>query len=78
MGKLDQLTITVTGAARGIGQGIALRLAGEGASVCIADLDHDGAEAVAAEIRDAGGNAIGVGCDVRTGQRQAALEAAVE
>lgn len=64
MGKLDGRTCVITGAARGIGQGIARRLAEEGAGVCVADLDAEGAEAVAGEIRDGGGAAIGRGCDV--------------
>ncbi|MGH2940521.1 MAG: glucose 1-dehydrogenase [Solirubrobacterales bacterium] len=64
MGKLDGRSIAITGAARGIGRGVAQRLAAEGANVTVADLDGEGAAAVAAEIRDAGGNALGVGCDV--------------
>src|ERR1700761_5938071 len=78
MGKLDGRTIVITGAARGIGQGVARRLGSEGANVVVADLNADGAEATAAQIRDAGGEAIGVGCDV--GDRdsvKAALDAAV-
>src|ERR1700753_2990785 len=78
MGKLDGRTIVITGAARGIGQGVARRLGAEGANVVVADLNADGAEATAAQIRDAGGEAIGVGCDV--GDRdsvKAALDAAV-
>jgi meso-butanediol dehydrogenase / (S,S)-butanediol dehydrogenase / diacetyl reductase len=78
MGKLDGRTIVITGAARGIGRGVAERLGAEGANVCVVDLNQEGAEAAAAAIRDAGGAAIGVGCDV--GERsavKAALEAAV-
>jgi 2-deoxy-D-gluconate 3-dehydrogenase len=40
----------VTGAATGIGEGIARVLAGAGAHVVVADVDHDGAAAVAADI----------------------------
>jgi 3-hydroxybutyrate dehydrogenase len=54
----------VTGAASGIGKAIALRYAREGARIAIADLNLDAAEAVAAEIRHAGGQAIGVAVDV--------------
>jgi meso-butanediol dehydrogenase/(S,S)-butanediol dehydrogenase/diacetyl reductase len=78
MGKLDGRTCLITGAARGIGQGIALRLAEEGAKVGVADLDGDGAGAVAEEIRAAGGEALGIACDV--GDRDsvhAAIAAAV-
>jgi meso-butanediol dehydrogenase / (S,S)-butanediol dehydrogenase / diacetyl reductase len=78
MGKLDGRSIVITGAARGIGAGVARRLGAEGASVAVVDLNGEGAEAVAAEIREAGGEAIGVACDV--GEREsvrAALDAAV-
>lgn len=47
----------VTGAASGIGRGIALELAARGASLVVADLDGDGLEAVAESIRAAGGAA---------------------
>jgi meso-butanediol dehydrogenase / (S,S)-butanediol dehydrogenase / diacetyl reductase len=50
--------IVITGAAQGIGLGIAERLAGEGARVCVADLNADGAERAAAAIREAGGSAV--------------------
>ena len=55
----------VTGAASGIGRGIVSRLAAAGARVVVADVQPDRAEAVAHAIMDAGGEAIGVGCDVR-------------
>lgn len=54
----------VTGAASGIGREIALELARAGACVAIADLNRDGAQAVADEIAAAGGQAIGVAMDV--------------
>ena len=40
----------VTGAAQGIGEAIARRLARDGVRVCVADLDRERADAVAAEI----------------------------
>jgi 3-hydroxybutyrate dehydrogenase len=59
----DKVAI-VTGAASGIGRGIALAFAREGAKVAIADMNLEGAEAVAKSIRDAGGQAIGVAMNV--------------
>lgn len=55
---VDGKRVLVTGAAQGIGQGIVERLASEGALVCVADLNGDGAEQVAAGIREAGGQAV--------------------
>lgn len=54
----------VTGAARGLGEAIAKRLARDGNAVAIADLNLEGAERVAAEIREAGGRAAGFAVDV--------------
>ncbi|MEP9384176.1 SDR family oxidoreductase [Nocardioides sp. KR10-350] len=42
--------VVVTGAARGIGRGLAARLAAEGCRVVVADLDADALEATAAEL----------------------------
>lgn len=53
----------VTGAARGIGRAIALRLARDGAAVAVWDLNKKGAAETAALIRKEGGNAQGYGCD---------------
>ena len=61
---LNGKTAVVTGAASGIGKEIALTLARAGASVAIADLNLAGAEAVAREIEQAGGKAMGVAMDV--------------
>ena len=54
----------VSGAASGIGRATALRLAGEGARVVVTDLQDEAGEAVAAEIRGGGGEAIFVRHDV--------------
>jgi len=62
--KLKGKTAIVTGAASGIGREIALCYGREGATVAIADLNLDAAQAVAAQIEAAGGRAIGVAMDV--------------
>ncbi len=62
--KLQGKTAIVTGAASGIGKEIALRYAREGAKVAIADLNLDAANATAALIQQAGGQALGVAMDV--------------
>ncbi len=54
----------VTGGGSGIGRGLALELAAQGAAVGVADIIYDNAVAVAKAIRDAGGKAHPVKCDV--------------
>ena len=54
----------VTGAGRGIGRSIALRLAHEGVSTTVADLDEATASRVAHEIESAGGQALASKVDV--------------
>ena len=59
----DRVAI-VTGAGSGIGEAIALELGRSGASVVVSDLKTENAERVAAAIRDAGAQAVGVAGDV--------------
>ncbi|MEU6999767.1 7-alpha-hydroxysteroid dehydrogenase [Nonomuraea sp. NPDC046570] len=54
----------VTGAGSGIGRAIAELFARAGASVVVSDLSRDKAEEVARAIREEGGQAFGVACDV--------------
>jgi len=54
----------VTGAASGMGRATAELFAEEGAQVVLADIDGGSVEAVAAGIRAARGEAVGVACDV--------------
>ena len=55
----------VTGGASGIGRGIAIAYAEQGAEVVILDMDAKGAESVCHEIRETGRNAHAIGLDVR-------------
>ena len=64
----------VTGGARGIGAAIARRLARDGASVCVADLDLEAARAVAGEI-----DGLAIALDVRDSDAfRAAAQATAE
>jgi rhamnulose-1-phosphate aldolase/alcohol dehydrogenase len=75
--ELSRRVALVTGAAGGIGRGVALRLAVEGAHVVVTDVDAAGARKVAEEVIAAqgGGRALGVGLDVTS---EAAVRNAVE
>ena len=63
MRLVDKSSI-VTGAGNGIGEGIAKRLAAEGARVIVADINAAGGQRVAAEITAAGGTAVFFQADV--------------
>lgn len=56
--------VVVTGAAQGIGEACAHLLAADGAAVALWDVQDAAGEAVAGSIRDAGGQAIYLHCDV--------------
>src|SRR5882724_5872201 len=61
MGKLDGKIALVTGASKGIGAGVALSLAKEGAAVAVNYAsDREGAHRVVEKIKAAGGKAIAV------------------
>lgn len=63
--KMKDKICIVTGAARGIGEGIARRFVDQGAKVVIADINLDDADATAARLTGAGpGEAIGLAMDV--------------
>ncbi len=63
-GPLSERVAVITGGGGGLGRADALKLAAAGASVVLGDLDLARAEAVAAEVRAAGGEALAVRVDV--------------
>jgi len=67
--------VVVTGAAGGIGEGIARRLAEEGASVVVADVRDEAGQQVVASIRQAGGTGAFARTDVTRGADVQALVA---
>ncbi|MCU1346439.1 MAG: family NAD(P)-dependent oxidoreductase [Acidimicrobiia bacterium] len=64
MGKLDGKTAIVTGAGRGIGRAIAIDYGREGANVVVSSRTASTVESVVKEVQAAGGEAIGITCDV--------------
>jgi len=64
MGLVEGKRAIVTGAGSGIGRATAEMLVAEGAKVVVVDIDAEKGEAVAAGIRERGGNATFQRCDV--------------
>ena len=77
MQRLTDQVAVVTGAARGIGRGIAAVLAEEGARVVICDVDGELAETTAATLRADGLDALAVATDVTDRASVDALAATV-
>jgi 3-oxoacyl-[acyl-carrier protein] reductase len=79
MGLLQERVALITGAGGGIGRGVALSFAKEGAAVLVAELDEHSGAAVAEELRALGARALFVKTDVSCKQDiEAAIQAAVD
>lgn len=65
--ELENKKALITGAGRGIGKEIALKLAGAGADVAVCDIDEETAKATAQELRGLGRRAEGFKADVSNG-----------
>jgi meso-butanediol dehydrogenase/(S,S)-butanediol dehydrogenase/diacetyl reductase len=73
--RMTGRTVIITGGASGIGKGISVGLAAEGANVVIADLNLETAQATADEITKSGGKAIAAQVDVT---KRASVAAGIE
>lgn len=77
--RVQDKSIIVTGAGQGIGKGIALRLAAEGAKIIVNDINTTLGEAVVAEVTAAGGTASFFAANVTKSEEVKALvDAAVQ
>jgi 3-oxoacyl-[acyl-carrier protein] reductase len=72
---MSEKVAVVTGAARGIGAGVAVRLAADGFAVAVLDLEESAGKETVERITAAGGRALAIGADV---SNSAAVTAAVE
>src|SRR5689334_21876061 len=79
MGRLDDKVVIVTGSGQGIGEGIALAAAAEGANIVAAGRTLEKVERTAATVEERGRKALALKCDVRSQDEiNATIKAAVE
>ena len=71
--RLKDKVAIVTGAGRGLGAGIALKLAQEGAKVIVADISVDTANEMVKEIVDGGGEAIAYAVNIASQEQVKAM-----
>ena len=76
--RFEGRVAAVTAGGSGMGRAAALRLAAEGAHVCVVDIDEAAATATAAAARDAGGEAEPYRCDVSSVEQLRGLFRAME
>jgi len=77
MNRFENKVAIVTGGAGGIGAAIASRLASEGATVVVSDVNLEAAQAVAQAIEAAGGKARAMAADIASGEACRSLVQAV-
>lgn len=78
MGRLDGKVIVVTGGGRGFGRAYSLRLASEGATVAIAEMDEETARSTQVAIEESGSRAFVYPMDVRDEGSVLAMRDAVD
>jgi 3-oxoacyl-[acyl-carrier protein] reductase len=72
---MSERVAVVTGAARGIGAGVAVKLAADGFAVAVLDLEESAGKDTVERITAAGGRALAIGADVSSSE---AVQGAVE
>jgi 3-oxoacyl-[acyl-carrier protein] reductase len=76
--QFENKIAVVTGAGGGIGEGYATRIAQEGATVVVVDLNEEGGQRVVSEIEAKGGKAVFQRCDVASVEDAAKLAAFID
>lgn len=66
MGRLDDKIALITGAGRGVGRGIALAMAKEGADIAVVEIDAENASRTAREVEEIGRRSVAIVADIGT------------